>query len=89
MGSELEKSLTHDVLLDLAGERYFQQGEGYHRGGHVYSLVEHDRVIVAKVARTEEYRVRLWAEDGLAYSCDCPLGLDEEFCKHCVAAGLA
>jgi uncharacterized Zn finger protein len=33
--------------------------------------------------------VRLWAEDGLVFSCDCPLGLDGEFCKHCVAAGLA
>ncbi|MDQ3182283.1 MAG: hypothetical protein M3Q62_01815 [Actinomycetota bacterium] len=89
MGSELEKSLTHDVLLDLAGERYFERGEGYHRDGHVYSLVEHDRVIVAKVVGTEEYRVRLWTEDGLAYSCDCPLGVDGAFCKHCVAVGLA
>jgi uncharacterized Zn finger protein len=89
VGSELEKSLTHDVLLDLAGERYFERGEGYHRDGHVYSLVEHDRVIVAKVVGTEEYRVRLWTEDGLAYSCDCPLGVDGAFCKHCVAVGLA
>jgi uncharacterized Zn finger protein len=55
----------------------------------VYDLVEHEGVIVAKVAGTEDYRVRLWAEDGLVFSCDCPLGLDGEFCKHCVAAGLA
>jgi uncharacterized Zn finger protein len=89
MGSDLDRDLTHDVLLDLAGERYFERGEGYHRGGHVYSLVEHDGVIVAKVAGTEEYRVSLWAEDGLAYSCDCPLGVDGAFCKHCVAVGLA
>ena len=33
--------------------------------------------------------MRLWAEDSLVFSCDCPLGLDGEFCKHCVAAGLA
>ncbi len=89
MDSELDKSLTHDALLALAGERYFERGEGYHRGGHVYSLVEYDGVIVAKVAGTDEYRVRLWAEDGLAYTCDCPLGVDGAFCKHCVAAGLA
>ncbi|MEJ7816234.1 MAG: DUF6880 family protein [Rubrobacter sp.] len=81
--------MTHDVLLDLAGERYFERGEGYHRDGHVYSLVEHDRAIVARVVGTEEYRVRLWTEDGLAYSCDCPLGVDGAFCKHCVAVGLA
>jgi uncharacterized Zn finger protein len=76
-------------MLELAGETYFERGEGYHRGGHVYDLVEHAGVVVAKVAGTEDYRVRLWAEDGLDFSCDCPLGVDGEFCKHCVAAGLA
>ncbi len=85
----LENVVTRDALLDLAGERYFERGEGYHRGGHVRDLVEHEGVVVAKVAGTKDYRVRLWAEDGLDFSCDCPLGLDEEFCKHCVAAGLA
>jgi uncharacterized Zn finger protein len=81
--------LTRDAMLELAGETYFERGEGYHRGGHVYDLVEHAGVVVAKVAGTEDYRVRLWAEDGLDFSCDCPLGVDGEFCKHCVAAGLA
>jgi uncharacterized Zn finger protein len=76
-------------MLELAGETYFERGEGYHRGGHVYDLVEHAGVVVAKVAGTEDYRVRLWADDGLDFSCDCPLGVDGEFCKHCVAAGLA
>jgi len=76
-------------MLELAGETYFERGEGYHRGGHVLDLVEHAGVVVAKVAGTADYRVRLWVEDGLNYSCNCPLGLDGEFCKHCVAAGLA
>ena len=89
MVSDLVENLTRDVMLELAGETYFERGEGYHRGGHVYDLVEHAGIVVAKVAGTEDYRVRLWAGDGLAYSCDCPLGLDGEFCKHCVAAGLA
>ena len=89
MVSDLVENLTREVMLELAGETYFERGEGYYQGGHVYDLVEHGGVIVAKVAGTEDYRVRLWAEDGLAYSCDCPLGLDGEFCKHCVAAGLA
>ncbi len=73
-------------MLELAGETYFERGEGYHRGGHVHDLVEHAGIVVAKVAGTEDYRVRLWAKDGLDFSCDCPLGLDGEFCKHCVAA---
>ncbi|CAN5256094.1 hypothetical protein BH24ACT19_BH24ACT19_16080 [soil metagenome] len=89
MGSELEGILTRSVLLDLAGERYFERGEGYHSGGHVRGLVEHEGTIAAKVLGTHEYRVRLRAEDDrLDYSCDCPLGVDGEFCKHCVAVGL-
>ena len=76
-------------MLELAGETYFERGEGYHRGGHVHDLVEHAGVVVAKVVGTEDYRVRLWSEDGLDFACDCPLGVDGEFCKHCVAAGLA
>ena len=76
-------------MLELAGQTYFDRGEDYHRGGHVHDLVEHAGVVVAKVAGTANYRVRLWVEDGLAHSCDCPLGFDGEFCKHCVATGLA
>ena len=89
MGSALRENLTRDAMLELAGETYFERGEGYHRGGHVHDLVEHAGVVVAKVAGTEDYRVRLWVEDGLDFSCNCPLGVDGEFCKHCVAAGLA
>ena len=88
-GHRSRENLTRDAMLELAGETYFERGEGYHRGGHVYDLVEHAGVVVAKVAGTEDYRVRLWADDGLDFSCDCPLGVDGEFCKHCVAAGLA
>ena len=76
-------------MLELVGQTYFDRGDDYHSGGHVYDLVEHAGVVVAKVSGTADYRVRLWVEDGLAYSCDCPLGVDGEFCKHCLATGLA
>lgn len=90
MASALESILNRDALLDLSGERYFERGEGYNLEGRVRSLVEHEGTIAAKVLGTEEYRVRLWAGDGaLDYTCDCPLGVDGEFCKHCVAVGLA
>jgi uncharacterized Zn finger protein len=88
-GSDLAENLTYDAMLELAGQTYFDRGEDYHSGGHVYDLVEHAGIVVAKVSGTADYRVRLWVEDGLAYSCDCPLGVDGEFCKHCVATGLA
>lgn len=46
MASALEKVVTRNALLDLAGERYFERDEGYHRGGHVHYLVEHEGVVV-------------------------------------------
>ena len=87
--STLDEVLNRSALRVLAGEQYFERGEGYYRDGRVRGLVEHEGVLVAKVLGTHEYRVRLWAEgEEPGYSCDCPLGMDEEFCKHCVAVGL-
>lgn len=35
-------------------------------------------------------KFRLWQEDDeLMYECSCPVGQDGDFCKHCVATGLA
>ncbi|MGF1472326.1 MAG: SWIM zinc finger domain-containing protein [Rubrobacteraceae bacterium] len=82
--------LTRGALVELAGERYFERGEQYDRDGLARIFAEHDGTVTARVAGTYEYRVKLQAaEDELRYSCTCPLGADGEFCKHCVAAGLA
>ncbi len=89
MGSELEEVLTRGAMLELAGERYFERGEVYHRGGQVRGLVEHEGVLAAKVLGTHEYRVKLRVGGDLRYSCTCPLGVDGAFSKHCVAVGLA
>ena len=32
MVSNLVENLTRDVMLELAGESYFERGEDYHRG---------------------------------------------------------
>jgi len=74
----------------LAGKVWFARGEAYYQQGRVSELSEHDGKFSAIVTGTEDYRVRLWTEDNdLGYSCTCPLGDDEQFCKHCVAAALA
>jgi uncharacterized Zn finger protein len=74
----------------LAGDLWFARGEAYFQEDRVKELIEHNGKRSAIVTGTRDYRVRLWMDaTGLFYSCTCPLGDDEQFCKHCVAAALA
>jgi len=87
--SEPASLLTRKFLLEMAGPTYFARGEDYFKRGLVENLSEFNGVISAVVAGTEDYQVKLRAEQGtLDYSCTCPLGENQEFCKHCVATGL-
>jgi uncharacterized Zn finger protein len=83
-------NLSRRDIRQLAGERFFARGERYFDEGRVHGLTEYRGQVAAKVAGTEDYRVKLWAERGdLGYSCSCPVGDEGEFCKHCVAVALA
>jgi uncharacterized Zn finger protein len=83
-------SLTPAQLRVRAGETYFARGEAYFRAGAVRSLNVGPEGADAAVQGTRRYRVRLSMEDGeLDFTCSCPLGRDDEFCKHAVAVGLA
>jgi uncharacterized Zn finger protein len=74
----------------LAGDLWFARGEAYFQEDRVKELIEHNGKRSAIVSGTRDYRVRLWMDEtSLFYSCTCPLGDDEQFCKHCVAAALA
>lgn len=92
----MKAASTFSSLLDrrklrrMAGAASFERGEEYFNNNHVERLNEEDGVITARVQGTQPYRVKLW-QDGkeLDYSCTCPVGADGEFCKHCVAVGLA
>jgi len=87
--STLASLLTHLTLRKIAGPAYFERGEGYFAEGRVRGLIEDGESLSAQVRGTEDYRVKLWVEDGqLAASCTCPLGEEGAFCKHCVAVGL-
>ena len=85
----LTKLLNDAALEELAGDRAFDRGADYFAGGHVTGLKENNGTISAVVRGTYDYRVKLWAEDGLAFDCNCPVGQGGDFCKHCVAVGLA
>ena len=91
MKSPFADILSPGVLLNLAGEQFFERGEDYYRRGAVHSLTEFEGILTARVIGTQEYRVKFQAEDDgrLRYSCSCPVGADGLFCKHCVAVGIA
>lgn len=91
MSSPLPEGLLNRPLLrQLAGDKGFAHGEEYFTKGRVRALhVAGDRV-TARVNGSRAYRVKLWRGRGeLEYSCNCSVGREEVFCKHCVAVGLA
>src|SRR5713226_1023440 len=78
------------VIRRLAGAQSYQRGLDYFSHGHVESLEDRGDCVRALVRGNQDYTVTLTADDGvLDYSCDCPVGSDGAFCKHCVAAALA
>lgn len=88
--SLLEPLLNRGTLRRMAGARSFERGEDYFVNGQVEAIAEHKGAITAKVRGTRPYQVKLRVEkENLEYSCTCPVGADGEFCKHCVAVGLA
>jgi uncharacterized Zn finger protein len=90
MSASFLSNLNTGLLLRLAGERSYKRGEAYFDEERVCALVRFAGMLAATVEGTEDYRVKLWAEgNSLGYSCDCPFADEGNFCKHCVAVGLA
>jgi len=82
--------LTLHAIRRLAGSRSYARGEDYFHGEQVSELKTGKGRIVATVYGTYPYRVVLRDEgDSIDYACDCPVGQNGEFCKHCVATALA
>lgn len=87
---QLKEVLSKSKLKQLAGETYFTRGEKYFLSGNVLNLITGDDFASGKVLGTKAYRVHISIKSGkINWSCSCPLGEDGEFCKHCVAVGLA
>ncbi|MFI0860447.1 SWIM zinc finger domain-containing protein [Streptomyces smyrnaeus] len=80
--------LCEESLRALAGARSFDRGLGYLDA--VSGVEVGDTWVTATVHGTERYEVELILDDpeGLAGECDCPYGLEGNFCKHLVALGL-
>ncbi|MFB7031306.1 MULTISPECIES: SWIM zinc finger domain-containing protein [unclassified Streptomyces] len=78
-----------DDLRALAGTRSFERGLGYLDA--VSGLEVGEDSVTAVVHGTDVYEVELTLGRDKAVSgrCDCPYGQEGNFCKHCVAVGLA
>jgi uncharacterized Zn finger protein len=82
--------INQEKLRRTAGGAHFERGEAYHRSGRVRSLAVDEMGATAVVDGTRPYRVRLALRgQTLVGDCNCPMGDDGVFCKHCVATGLA
>ncbi|MFE0509510.1 SWIM zinc finger domain-containing protein [Streptomyces sp. NPDC058964] len=81
-------SLTEANLKKLAGARSFERALGYLDA--VSGVEVGDGWITASVHGTERYEVELTLDGpgGLTGRCDCPYGMEGNFCKHLVALGL-
>ncbi len=86
---ELSQYLDHALVRELAGERYLERGRLYATEGRVKDVEADGLTLAGTVHGTIDYGVRIWLEDGdLQYACECPIGEDGAFCKHCVALAL-
>jgi uncharacterized Zn finger protein len=79
---------TEDDLCVAAGDASFRRGRDYVDA--VGELQPTALGVRAVVRGKDVYEVWLGrAQDALVGECGCPFGLEGNFCKHCVAVGLA
>lgn len=88
--TDLNNWIARDALRDFAGPTIYSRGESYFHQGAVSRLRDSGSKVSARVEGTELYEVELWTNgDELQYDCTCPHAAEGNFCKHCVAVGLA
>lgn len=86
--------LHRDTIAVIVGSKVFERGEQCFAAGRVLH-VDAARGELRGAVRPQEagrtvYAVRIWVrEEGLAYECTCPMGVQQQFCKHTVAIALA
>jgi uncharacterized Zn finger protein len=86
--------LHRETISALVGERTFARGDRCYRAKRVLVVKAMSGQLLGIVQPSEStrarYEVRIWSkEDGLAYRCSCPVGIEGRFCKHAVAIALA
>ena len=78
-----------ELADELADEGSLARGVVYALDGRVERLEIADRSLTAVVRGSHPYRVTLaGSRTAPRWSCDCPVGVERMFCKHCVAVAL-
>ncbi|CTP86629.1 hypothetical protein XTPLMG728_1280 [Xanthomonas translucens pv. poae] len=81
--------IDRGFLLGITERRYYERGLAYAEEDRVVLQTLEPMRVEAEVNGTETYGVQLtWNDGALHGSCDCPIGQQEEFCKHQVAVAL-
>ncbi|HEY5952002.1 MAG TPA: hypothetical protein VIV40_41180 [Kofleriaceae bacterium] len=94
MASGIANILHRETIAVLVGTHTFERGERCFAARRVRSVEASGRELRGIVQPSETarapYQVRIWVrDDGLAYECTCPVGMQQQFCKHTVAIALA
>ncbi|OLH89538.1 hypothetical protein DXO331_20765, partial [Xanthomonas oryzae pv. oryzae] len=77
------------LLLSLTTPSYYARGVAYAAQGRAMLDRLEPLCVEATVSGSEDYSVQLaWRDGSLHGTCDCPIGQQEEFCKHQVAVAL-
>jgi uncharacterized Zn finger protein len=85
--------LHRQTIAVLVGAKTFERGEQCFIGKRVLEVEAARGELRGKVKPTEHgrahYTCRIWLRDeGVAYECTCPIGVQRQFCKHAVAIAL-
>src|ERR1700684_126643 len=90
MPEQLSNVLNEAIVERLASPRSFARGASYLDEGRVGPLRIGAGRVNATVQGSDSYAVELRISDGrLRFACSCPVGIEGEFCKHCVAVALS
>jgi len=85
---ELDERLSRDQIVKLAGSATFSRALLYQQQGRVEGVLRLGSTAAATVRGTVPYRVKLTFGTRPAWFCDCPVGTDGKFCKHCAALAI-
>ena len=83
-----EWSLDRPRIEKLAGAATYARAWTYQRQGRVEGILRSGPTVAATVRGTVPYRVKLTAGPRPTWACDCPVGAEGKFCKHCAALAI-